>query len=183
MTRFAAKIETALRGMSPLQVAYALGIRGRSAEKVAARISSGRRLSARKMTNLIEAPADFASREDFGALNHAARAEIASILNKRTVSSLKGTSECRPGSVGADLQKRRQLLLFEAARRLYANRALDYLASQRGYPPRAVIDYVESLRSALPPEVIKQVFPEGYLFKEYFFWIDFPLKDAYVFKF
>lgn len=183
MSRFTGEISRSLTTISPLQVVYAMGIRGRSAEKVANIISQRNHISARKIANLIETPTDFMSREKFTELTSQVRGQIASILSIRKILGENDFSRFRSESSEADIQKRISPLLLLAANKLYHNHNLNYLASRDAFPPQAVIDYVDHLSKDLSPEIIKQVFPEGYLFREYFFWIDFPLKNAYVFKF
>lgn len=72
---------------------------------------------------------------------------------------------------------------FLAGKKLYEAKQLAELANQQGSPPLAIINYIGLLSGVFPPSLIKEVFPEGYLFKEYFFWIKFPLKNSYVFKY
>jgi len=69
------------------------------------------------------------------------------------------------------------------ASKLYENHELDYLASQKGSPAQAVVDYVDCLSRDVSARIIKRTFPEGYLFEKYFFWVDFPVRGSYVFKY
>lgn len=182
MPDFRIKLSSALRTQSPLRLAYGLGFRGPTAKLIGQNFSRSNLLSAKEIADLIQSPLDFQSREKFSELDDRARVRIAEILTSRN-QLVENTVSFRPNSNERDLQRRVSPDFFLATDQLYEGCRLDYLASQRGHPPEAVRDYVDLLTKDVPPEVIKQIFPEGYLFKEYFFWIDFPLRNAYVFKF
>jgi hypothetical protein len=83
----------------------------------------------------------------------------------------------------ANAQEESVAVLSRMVDALYQDTELDYIASRQCSPPRAVRDYVRILRNECHPELIRRLFPEGYLFMEDFHWIRFPWPHAYVFKY
>src|SRR3989338_3021949 len=180
MPVFEDKMRIGLGKMSPLQLLYRLGIRGKSVREIAHRLAQGESISAQQVAQRIGHALDFLARENFSKLDLETRSRIATILEQRQV---ERAASARPGSNPNEIANRSDPLIALAANNLFSSHDLDYLASQKGFPPQAVEDYVKMLAKELPPELIRQIFPEGYLFKDYFFWIDAPFKNAYVYKF
>lgn len=180
MAGFKTNIRRALLDRTPQQVVYALGLRGRAAREISRRLADGLSMTAREMAAAVLYPMDFMSREPLTHGDPAFAGRVAWRLNRRAALA---DEKVRSGSTKSEIQRRVDPQYSIAAAELFGNRELDYLASQHGSPVQAVIDYVGALAGKVAPAVIKRAFPEGYLFKDYFFWIDFPLRDAYVFKF